>query len=72
LREREREGRHLRRKGENGKQDEALFFFNLFPCVGMWYVKCVRVCARACVCEREGGREGGRECRVKAEGMDNR
>jgi len=30
------------------------------------------VCARACVCEREGGREGGRECRVKAEGMDNR
>jgi hypothetical protein len=24
------------------------------------------------VCEREGGREGGRECRVKAEGMDNR
>ena len=22
--------------------------------------------------EGEGGREGGRECRVKAEGMDNR
>jgi len=40
---------------------------NLFPCVGMWYVKCVRVCVRVCVCvrererEREGGREGGRE-----------
>jgi hypothetical protein len=32
----------------------------------------VRACVCARVCVRERGREGGRECRVKAEGMDNR
>jgi len=70
LRERGGGGKTPEKKRREWEARRGPLLLNLFPCVGMWYVKCVRVCVRVCV--REGGREGGRECRVKAEGMDNR